>query len=100
MEFKQNEELTYYEVLERASSFLIELGHSSFVSEWLMRERLGWNKTELVMHYRKPMPDILCSYAVFARATLGILLDIFNNRCRYVTSSHFFDAKARARIPL
>lgn len=56
MEFKQNEELTYYEVLERASSFLIELGHSSFVPEWLMRERLGWTKTELVMHYRKPMP--------------------------------------------
>lgn len=56
MKFKQNEELTYYEVLERASSFLREIHHSSFVAEWLMRERLNWNKTELVMNYRNIMP--------------------------------------------
>ena len=41
--------LTYYEVLQRASSFLAEIGHSSFVSEWLIRERLGWDKTKLVL---------------------------------------------------
>lgn len=49
--------LTYYEVLQRASSFLLEIGHSSFVSEWLMRERLGWDKTELVLNYKKPISD-------------------------------------------
>lgn len=47
--------LTYYEVLQRASSFLVEIGHSSFVSEWLMRERLGWDKTELVLNYQTPI---------------------------------------------
>ena len=56
MKFEQNEELTYYEVLERASSFLREIHHSSFVAEWLMRERLNWNKTEIVMNYRNIMP--------------------------------------------
>lgn len=56
MKFEQNEKLTYYEVLERASSFLREISHSSFVAEWLMRERLDWTKTELVMNYRLTMP--------------------------------------------
>ena len=49
--------LTYYEVLQRASSFLAEIGHSSFVSEWLMRERLGWDKTELVLNYKATISD-------------------------------------------
>ena len=56
MKFEQNEELTYYEVLKRASSFLREIHHSSFVAEWLMRERLDWNKTELVINYQNIMP--------------------------------------------
>ena len=56
MKFEQNEELTYDEVLQRASSFLREINQSSFVAEWLMRERLNWNKTELVMNYRNTMP--------------------------------------------
>ena len=56
MKFDQTEALTYYEVLDRASSFLRELNHSSFVAEWLMRERLDWSKTELVMQYRNVMP--------------------------------------------
>ena len=56
MKFDQTEALTYYEVLDRASSFLSELNHSSFVAEWLMRERLDWSKTELVMQYRNVMP--------------------------------------------
>lgn len=49
--------LTYYEVLQRASSFLAEIGHSSFVSEWLIRERLGWDKTELVLNYQTQITD-------------------------------------------
>ena len=56
MKFEQNEELTYYEVLTRASSFLREIHHSSFVAEWLMRERLDWTKTELVKNYQNMMP--------------------------------------------
>lgn len=56
MKFEMNEELTYEEVLQQASSFLREINHSSFVAEWLMRERLDWNKTELVMNYRNAMP--------------------------------------------
>lgn len=52
---ENNESLTYYEVLERASSFLAEIGHSSFVGEWLMRERLGWTKTELILNYQNKM---------------------------------------------
>lgn len=58
MKFEQNEELTYYEVLTRASSFLREIHHSSFVAEWLMRERLDWTKTELVIHYQNIMPHV------------------------------------------
>lgn len=50
---ENNETLTYYEVLKRASSFLAEIGHSSFVAEWLMRERIGWTKTELILNYQK-----------------------------------------------
>src|SRR5690625_3833552 len=44
---------TYYEVLQRASSFLEENNQSDFAAEWLLRERLGWSKTELVMHYHQ-----------------------------------------------
>lgn len=50
---ENNETITYYEVLKRASSFLAEIGHSSFVAEWLMRERIGWTKTELILNYQK-----------------------------------------------
>lgn len=57
MLFEENESLTYYEVLERAYSFLREIRHSSFVAEWLMRERLDWTKTDLVMNYSKTMPQ-------------------------------------------
>lgn len=48
MKFEESESLTYYEVLQRASSF---------AAEWLMRERLGWTKTDLVMNYRNTMPS-------------------------------------------
>lgn len=50
------EKVTYFEVLKRASSFLTKKGASTFVAEWLMRERLNWTKTELVQHYQLTMP--------------------------------------------
>lgn len=56
MSFEVNPLSTYFEVLQRASSFLQKAGHSAFVGEWLMKERLNWSKTDLVMHYRDTMP--------------------------------------------
>lgn len=53
---ENNPSPTYYEVLERASSFLSEIRHSSFVAEWLMRERLDWTKTDLILNYNNKMP--------------------------------------------
>lgn len=53
---ENNPSPTYYEVLERASSFLSEIRHSSFVAEWLMRERLEWTKTDLILNYNHKMP--------------------------------------------
>ena len=53
---ENNPEPTYYEVLERASSFLSEIRHSSFVAEWLMQERLDWTKTDLILNYNHKMP--------------------------------------------
>lgn len=48
---------TYFEVLKWASSFLEKNNQSSFAAEWLLRERLGWTKTELITHYHQPMPS-------------------------------------------
>lgn len=53
---ENNSSATYFEVLEWASSFLKEIRHSSFVAEWLMRERLNWSKTELILNYKNEMP--------------------------------------------
>ena len=53
---ENSSEPTYGEVLQRASSFLRDIRHSSFVAEWLMRERLGWSKTELILNYKNDMP--------------------------------------------
>ena len=53
---ENSSEPTYGEVLQRASSFLKDIRHSSFVAEWLMRERLGWSKTELILNYKNDMP--------------------------------------------
>lgn len=47
---------TYQEVLRWASSFLESEGKESHLAEWLLRERLGWNKTDLMMHFKKEMP--------------------------------------------
>lgn len=49
-------EAKYFEVLQRASSFLKKKGLSVFAAEWMMQERLSWSKTDLVQHYRKIMP--------------------------------------------
>lgn len=57
MLIEYDETLTYYEVLTRASSFLAEIGHSSFVSEWLLRERIGWDKTELILNYQNKINE-------------------------------------------
>lgn len=46
---------TYFEVLNEAATILEKEYSSSFVAEWLMRERLGWDKTELVKHYSERM---------------------------------------------
>lgn len=46
---------TYFEVLNEAATILEKEDSSSFVAEWLMRERLGWDKTELVKHYSERM---------------------------------------------
>lgn len=48
---------TYVEVLKWASSFLEQNGQSGFAAEWLLRERCGWTKTELINHYRQQMPE-------------------------------------------
>lgn len=48
--------LKYFEVLQRASSFLSKKGLSVYAAEWLMQERLSWSKTELVQHSRETMP--------------------------------------------
>ena len=47
---------TYFEVLQRASSFLTKKGQSAFAAEWLMRERLSWTKTDLIKNYQEEMP--------------------------------------------
>ncbi|MGX6961419.1 peptide chain release factor N(5)-glutamine methyltransferase [Vagococcus xieshaowenii] len=47
---------TYGEVLFWASSFLNEKKKEREAAEYLLGRRLGWNKTEVLMHLRKPMP--------------------------------------------
>lgn len=49
-------EAKYFEVLQRASSFLSKNGLSVYAAEWMMQERLSWSKTELVQHYREVIP--------------------------------------------
>lgn len=47
---------TYGEVLYWASSFLGEHNKEKEAAEYLMARRLGWSKTDLLMHLRKIMP--------------------------------------------
>lgn len=56
MVFETEESYTYYEVLQRASSFLSMKNQPTMIAEWLLRERLDWSKTALVQHYKERMP--------------------------------------------
>ena len=47
---------TYLEVLQGASSFLEEAGKEVYAAEYLLLERLGWDKTTWLTRMRKPMP--------------------------------------------
>lgn len=49
--------ITYHEALNRASSFLNEQNLSPLVAEWLLCERQGWSKTDLVKAHREMMPE-------------------------------------------
>ena len=51
-----DDEAKYFEVLQRASSFLSKKGLPVSAAEWLMQERLSWSKTDLVQNYREVMP--------------------------------------------
>lgn len=52
----EQKRLTYFEVLNRASSFLTKNNQSAFAAEWLLRERLNWTKTDLIKNFRTIMP--------------------------------------------
>ncbi|MGY3750215.1 peptide chain release factor N(5)-glutamine methyltransferase [Vagococcus acidifermentans] len=47
---------TYLEVLNWASSFLESHGKEAAAAEYLLMERNGWTKTELVLNLSQPMP--------------------------------------------
>lgn len=47
---------TYIEVLKWASSFLKAQNEEAYLAEYLLLERLGWNKTQLLMSFKKDMP--------------------------------------------
>lgn len=51
------EKETVREVLSGASSFLKIQGKESFAAEWLLRERFGWNKTQLIREYTSPVSE-------------------------------------------
>lgn len=44
---------TYVEVLSRASSFLEEAGLEGYAIEYLFLERMGWDKTQWLLHMRE-----------------------------------------------
>lgn len=48
--------LTYFEVLQWASSFLEKEGKEIYIAEFLILERLKWTKTDLLLNFRKEMP--------------------------------------------
>lgn len=47
----------YFEVLNWASSFLEEHQKEPYIAEYMLLERNSWSKTDLVRHYRQPMPE-------------------------------------------
>ncbi|WEG72961.1 peptide chain release factor N(5)-glutamine methyltransferase [Vagococcus intermedius] len=48
---------TYVEVLKGASSFLENHGKEPYLAEYMLLERLGWTRTELLISLRKSMPQ-------------------------------------------
>lgn len=52
-----SEHATYAEVRNWASSFLEKIGKEAHAATWLMRERLHWTPTDMVMNSRKIMPE-------------------------------------------
>ncbi|WP_028274395.1 peptide chain release factor N(5)-glutamine methyltransferase [Atopococcus tabaci] len=52
-----NSDQTYREVLQWASSFLENSGRERYAAEWLLRERLGWDKLDWMKHSRDAMPE-------------------------------------------
>lgn len=49
-------ELTYFEVLKWASSFLDENKIETYVAEYLMLETKAWSKTDLLLNFKNQMP--------------------------------------------
>lgn len=45
----------YVEVLKWASSFLEEKGYEPYLAEYLLQERQGWSKTDLISRLRQPV---------------------------------------------
>lgn len=48
---------SYWEVLQWASSFLKQHQKEAHIAEYLLLERLGWSKTEWLLHLREEMPE-------------------------------------------
>lgn len=49
---------SYFEVLQRASSFLEAKGKEGYSIQYLLLERKGWDKTQWLLHLHEPMPVI------------------------------------------
>lgn len=47
---------TYFEVLNWASSFLKNNNQEAFIAEYLLLEKNGWTKTDLLMNFKKTIP--------------------------------------------
>ncbi|MGO3836950.1 MAG: peptide chain release factor N(5)-glutamine methyltransferase [Vagococcus sp.] len=48
---------TYFEVLKWASSFLNQHEKETYIAEYLLLEKKGWSKTDLLLHFRDAMPE-------------------------------------------
>lgn len=48
---------SYWEVLQWASSFLKQHQKEAHIAEYILLERLGWSKTEWLLHLREKMPE-------------------------------------------
>ncbi|MGO2083886.1 peptide chain release factor N(5)-glutamine methyltransferase [Vagococcus sp.] len=64
--------MTYFEVLQWASSFLEKAKKEVYIAEYLILERLNWNKTDLLMHFKQEMPEVEKSQLM---ADLNLILE-------------------------